>query len=246
MGITGAGMFNFFSNRSDETSKSAAGGEPHWPLARIEAGLTAEYGRVERPPSQASDGPVAWFACEHRNLRFLVGAMQKTPGSGHVVELGFFSVFQGLDFTQAQIDALNGALNIAVVSREPDNNIYLMAGLTVTGPFTDTTFSAVLQTWNRDMVVAIHHMSPQHASLAQAFLIREAGEAFNFAVNQVPTPDATNPAADATASSDLFSRFISAAPTPEILCTECNGRGKRGLLARICDICNGAGMVRGA
>lgn len=224
-------------------AKSNAGGEPYWPLERIEAALAAEYTNVTRQEAGSGGGPLVWLSCEHRNLQFLIGVLQKAPGSGHVIELGFFAIFQGVPFSAQQIDMLNGSLNIAVISREADDNLYLMAGLSVTGSFDEAGFKSLLTTWNRDIVVAIHHLSQQTSSLADAFLISEADAAVkSFALNKVDV-DQQPEGATTGSGTDFFARFLDGGTPTEALCIECDGRGKRGVFARQCPSCDGAGVT---
>ena len=219
-------------------SSGGAGGEPYWPLAKIEAALKGQYENFEPAPNSGRDGALLWFICDYNNLKFLVGALQSSPGSGKIIELGFFAIFKGFDLSQSQIDAVNGALNISFLTREADQNLYLMAGMTITGAYDDGVFKLRLDTWNRDLLMTVHQISEQQTSLASAFLIAEAGETASFAVNEAPPMPEGGPAPD------ILRGFLDAKYAEDKICYDCNGRGKRGLLARECDICEGSGFIK--
>ena len=78
--------------------------------------------------------------------------------------------------------------------------------------------------------------------MAAAFPAARLEAARRFATNRAPRENA---GADAGRDVDMLSAFMGAGRANQTICDECDGRGKRGLIARMCQACDGEGFVEG-
>ena len=211
---------------------AAGEAEGTWPVSRIVAALESHYGK---PELLGEDGPLKVYGVHDGGVNFVVALMQSAPGSGKVVELGFLARFVGFSVTAQMVETLNRNLHISVASME-GADLFLMAGLQVTGEYDDGQFAVLLSSWRRDLMVALQGLSGDSASMTSAFPAAKLAAARKFAANAAPAPEAG-------VSIDMLSSFLGARAGPQEVCEECNGRGKRGLIARMCADCEGTGFV---
>jgi len=217
----------FFGGETAELSDGA------WPLPKIVAALKGHYGDVDK---LGEDGPLKVFGVQDNGVNFVVALMQSAPGSNKVVEIGFLARFVNFPVNAQSIEALNRNLHIAVAALE-GTDMFLMAGVQVTGVYDDGQFMLLLESWRRDLTMALANLSGGQASYADAFPAAKMAAARNFATNAAPQTGGAGPA-------DMLSSFLGArASAAKSFCGECDGRGKRGLIARTCPECDGTGFV---
>lgn len=219
-------MFKLFSGARE------AGDAAAWPLDEIEAALKARFETIQL---LGEDGPLKVHGVVDNEIQFVVALMQTGPGSGQVIELGFLARFVGFDISAEQMSEINRNLHIAAVTFE-QNDIFLMAGMQVVGPFDAGQFNLLIEQWRRDLMVCIHGLTRDQTSLVEAFPAARLAAARDFAANVAP-------GAKGGKSIDLLSAFLGADKADRIACRDCGGRGKRGLIARVCDSCDGDGYV---
>lgn len=210
-----------------------SGGGEAWPISKVVSALEAHYGIVNK---LGEDGPLSVYGVEDNGVNFVVALMQTAAGSGNVAELGFLARFVGFEVETHRIESLNRNLHISVASIEPNGELFLMAGLEVTGDYDQSRFMLMLDAWRRDLMMTLHGISGG-PSLAAAFPAAGMEAARDFAMNVAPAPAGDQPI-------DMLSSFLNE-KQPRTVCADCGGRGKRGLIARNCDACAGAGFVRG-
>jgi hypothetical protein len=215
-------MFKMFSNGASEGS---------WPLSKIATALKNTYGTVD---TLGEDGPLKVYGVEENGVNFVVALMQSAAGSGKVVEIGFLARFVGFSLTVQAIEGLNRNLHISVAALEGED-LFLMAGLQITGKYDDGQFALVLEAWRRDLMVMLYGLSGEQASMVEAFPAAKMAAARTFATNKAPS-------SEPGAKFDMLSSFLGAEASKEI-CDECGGKGKRGLIARTCLDCDGSGFV---
>ncbi len=215
-------MFKKFSGGGDDGS---------WPLAKIVAGLKSKYGDVD---PLGEDGPLKVYGIQDNGVNFVVALMQSAPSSGKVVELGFLARFVGFPVTAQTLEGLNRNLHISVAALEGED-LFLMAGMEVTGGYDDGQFALMLEAWRRDLMVTLHGLSGDHASMADAFPVAKMAAARKFATNNAPNQETEKPF-------DMLSAFLGSHSSKQV-CDECGGRGKRGFIARSCMECDGTGFV---
>ena len=217
---------------------SGGGDDPSWPLSKVVSALKNQYGAAD---ALGEDGPLKVYGVQESGINFVVALMQSAPGSGKVVELGFLARFVGFPTDQHTIEGLNRNLQISAVSLE-GADLFLMAGLQVTGSFNQKHFGMILDAWRGDLMVTVQGLTGDQWSMPEAaFPATKLAAARDFATNRAPAPEG----ADAH-SVDMLSSFLGAKSAAHVFCGECNGRGKRGLIARHCDDCDGTGFVQSA
>lgn len=217
-------MFQMFTGSGARASEA-------WPLAKVVAALEGQFGELE---TLGEDGPLKVFGVQDNGVNFVVALMQTGPASGRVSELGFLARFVGFPVDVHLIEALNRNLHISMASLE-GADLFLMAGLAVTGAFDAGQFKLIMEQWRRDLMVTLHGLSGEGASLAAAFPAARMEAARAFATNAAPTPVDNRPV-------DLLAAFLGA-NAKKAICTDCGGRGKRGFIARMCAECDGSGFV---
>jgi len=152
-----------------------------------------------------------------------------------VTEVGFLTRFVGFEVDQAAVEFINRNLHISVSGIE-NGDLYLIGGVHAAGSFDPTSFTLVLEAWKRDVMVAMHALSGG-ASIAAAFPAARLEKVRKFAVNNAPNPEESAP------GPDLFVQYFGKTPI-KALCNTCEGRGKRGFIARACQDCDGVGFVK--
>ncbi len=216
-------MFRIFSGNQDASA---------WPMDKVLAALEGQYGALHK---LGEEGPLAVYGVEQNGVNFIIALMQTAEGSGKLAEMGFLARFLGFELSEPMIEALNRNLHISVASIEANGDLFLMAGLEVVGAYDHGQFVMTLETWKRDLMMTLHRISGDGASMAAAFPAARLEAAREFAVNTAPAPVEGRPM-------DLLASFLGADIKREA-CGDCGGRGKRGLIARICAACEGTGFT---
>ena len=202
-----------------------------WPMSKIVESLKKQYGSVD---ALGEDGPLKVYGVQYNGVNFVVALLQSAPSSGKVLELGFLARFVGFAIDTHLIEQLNRNLHISVAALEGED-LFLMAGLQVAGPFDEGQFSLIMEAWRRDLMVTLHGLSDDKASMADAYPVAKMAAARDFAIN-------TAPEGTGARSIDMLSRFLGDKNTKGI-CQDCAGRGKRGFIARQCNSCGGEGFI---
>lgn len=217
--------------------KMFAGGdvEPSWPLSKVVAALKNQYGGAD---ALGEDGPLKVYGARDKGVQFAVALMQSAPGSGKIVELAFFVRFGDTPIDIGAISRINNTLQISALSRE-GNELYMMAGLRVTGAFNPKHFGIIMDAWGQDMAIAFHALVGEHATMPAAYATTKLAAARDFAFNRVALLEA-----DESEPMDVLSSFLGARTTMHVFCDDCHGRGKRGLIARTCNECEGVGFIQ--
>ena len=221
-------MFARFSG-GDRHNKGQNGGA--WPLSKVKSALESQYGALEM---LGEDGPLCVYGVQENGINFVVALMQTGPGTGKIAELGFLARFVGFDVDAMLVETLNRNLHIAMVSIEGED-LFLMAGLEASGAYDAAKFNLMLEGWRRDLMVTLAGLSNNMASMTAAFPAARIQAARNFATNVAPAPADNRPI-------DMLASFLGGKASKAV-CDECDGRGKRGLIARLCDACDGSGFV---
>lgn len=220
-------MFKLFAGGAVEND----GG---WPVSSIVTTVESQYPAAEL---LGEEGPLKVYGVRDNGVNFVIALMQSAPGSGQVVEVGFLARFVGFDIGAHRIEALNRNLHVSVASME-GADLFLMAGLQVTGAYDAAQFAMLLNAWRRDLTVTLHGLSNDNASMADAFPAAKLAAARNFAVNAAPAE------AEGTGNvTDMLTSFLGGRAETREVCVECDGRGKRGFIARMCGDCDGTGFV---
>jgi len=216
-------MVQMFAGRSDGGS---------WPLSKIIAALNTQYGS---PELLGEEGPLQVYGVQDNGLNFVVAVLQSPAGSGKVVELGFLARFVGFPVDVQVISDLNRNLHISVASLE-GGELFLMAGVQVSGKYDQKQFVLLLEAWRRDLTMTMHGISGEGRSLSEAFPAARMAAAVRFATNAAPSGEGASPR-------DILSTFLGDKGADQEICEDCGGRGKRGLIARMCVECDGTGFV---
>jgi hypothetical protein len=203
-----------------------------WPQGKIVDVLKRRYQKLERLGDQQG---FTLFGISDNGVNFVV-ALLAGPAAGSVSELAFLARFVGFPVDAAAIDRINSKLHLSVMSREGEGDLYLLAGVEASGAFDEKTFGLLLDAWRRDLMLVLHALSGSSASLADAFPVARAEAARSFAINMAP--DGAH-----DRSGELLKAFVGG-EGPKAVCKDCYGRGRRGLIAKECDCCGGAGFVR--
>lgn len=218
-------MFKAFFSKN----RGSAGSGGSWPQAPIVASLSRIFETVE---SIGEDDGFVLFGVSDRGVNFVVALI--TAAKNEVVEIGFLARFVGFSITHPQVEQVNRNLHISVAGLEEDGDLYLLAGVEAAGTFNEDTFAMILEAWRRDVMIVLHVLSGS-SSLAAAFPVTRVEAALKFAANAAPSGgDGSQP--------DLLKAYLGG-KTAKKFCGECGGRGRRGLIARTCECCEGTGFV---
>ena len=218
-------MFKMFSGGGDDQS---------WPLSKVVSALKSQYGSAD---SLGEDGPLKVYGVQDNGVNFVVAMMQSAPGSGRVVELAFLARFVGFPADVGTIEGLNRNLHISAVSLE-GADLFLMAGLHITGSFDQKQFGLILEAWRRDLATIVHGLAGDQVSMPAAFPATKLAAARDFATNRARAPEIAD-----GQSVDMLSSFLGAKTAAHVFCDDCHGRGKRGFIKRSCDECDGTGFI---
>ena len=163
---------------------TGGGAETAWPLAKVMSALEGQFGALE---TLGEDGPLKVFGVQDNGVNFVVALMQTGPATGKIAEMGFLARFVGFPVDMRLIESLNRNLHISMVSLE-GSDLFLMAGLAVTGAFDAGQFKLIMEQWRRDLMLTLHGLSGEGSSLTAAFPAARMEAARNFAMNVAPAP----------------------------------------------------------
>jgi len=228
-------MFKLFSGGAGEEEAS-------WPVSSVVGTLQSHYPDAEL---LGEDGPLKVYGVRDNGVNFVVALMQSAPGSGKITEVGFLARFVGFSISLQRIESLNGNLHISVASLE-GNDLFLMAGLRVTGVYDAGQFSVLINAWRRDLAMALHTLSGDHASFIEAFPAARLEAARAFAVNAAPASQAGEGAGESETGggvAEMLNRFMAGGAQMRDLCDESGDRDERGLIARLRGDSEGRGFV---
>lgn len=227
-------MFKLFGSKSAPRAS--------WPVSKIVQAMQSHYDSVR---DVREDGPIKIYAIEDRGLNFVVGLVQTAPGSGNAAEIGFIAGFSGFSHNATKIESINRNLHISVLAEE-EGDLYLLAGVQLSGAFDQSQFMLLLEAWRRDLIMTLQRLSEDYgASYTSLFPVARAKDAMSFALNKAPQVDGDGTTQSGDPISGLLSRFMGANISFSE-CPECDGRGKIGLIARSCSDCDGSGFVKKA
>lgn len=200
-----------------------------WPKARIVDQLRRQYESVDL---LGEDQGFVLYGISDRGVNFIVALVEAQAGA--VNEIGFLARFVGFSVDAASVEYINRNLHLSVAGIEEEGDLYLLAGVEAAGAYDDGMFQLILEAWKRDMLLVLHTLSGK-ASFAAAFPAARSGLARKFAVNRAPLTEEG-------AAPDLLKAYFGDVPVKSV-CGECGGRGRRGVIARRCDACDGAGFT---
>ena len=222
-------MFSFFGGSE---TRMAAGA---WPKAAIVQVLEARYDSVSH---LGDDEGFTLYGINDHGLNFIVAMVEVHGAPDQVTEVGFLTRFVGFEVNQAMVELINRNLHISVSGIE-NGDLYLIGGVHATGSFDATSFTLVLEAWKRDVMMAMHTLSGG-TSISAAFPAARLDAVQKFAVNKAPE---ASEGEKAGVSPDLFKSYFGS-EVRKALCNTCEGRGKRGFIAKTCEDCDGAGFVK--
>jgi hypothetical protein len=220
------GMIRSFFSKFGGASAAATSGS--WPRGRIVEVMKRQYDAVE--PVGEDDGFIL-FAVTDKGVNFVVALI--TAGDSAVVEIGFLARFVGFPVDHAAVEHINRNLHLSVAGLEDNGDLYLLAGIEAAGSFDEGTFLLILEAWRRDLMLVLHALSGG-VSLASAFPAARSAIAWRHAANTAPANGAPG---------ELLKAFLGGGASTS-MCGDCGGRGRRGLIARTCEACEGTGLVR--
>ncbi len=217
--------------------KSNAEAEVRWKVDDVVAALRRRYDSVDKASHEDMDGALQWYSVRFNNLKFAIGFMQTGPGSGEILEIGLLAVFQGFQPGPDFVAEVNRLLHISILSEEGNGQMFLLFSIGMKGNYDDKLFNGILSSWERDLMLAIQKLNGADKSFSALFPMAQSEIAQRLALN-------TNPRTDENPDIDLVGSFLGAKATAKSLCGSCDGRGKRGFLARECEVCDGSGFVQ--
>ena len=211
-----------------------------WPRSEIISVLSSRYDTFEHIRDE--DG-FALYGARDNNIQFVVALVTVFGAEDLISEVGFIARFNGAQIGQTQLEALNRTLHLSMAAFDNDGDIYLIGGVHAQGAFDQTAFSMVLESWRRDLSLLIMGLSGA-ASFMDAFPASKLSIVQKYAMNEAPSGSEREFASGGP--SDMLSKFMGSAKVSFAACDECGGRGRRGLIARTCGACDGAGMIKSA
>ena len=228
-------MFKGFSTSSNDTGIS-------WPLAKVVSALESRFSELRE---LGDEGPIKLYGISENGLNFVVAMVQSAPGSEKVIELGFIARFVGFSVTPAKLANLNKSLHISAAQME-GVDLFIFSMIGVSDTFDERQLMMFVEAWRRDLTMALHTLSEDEAAFSAAMPIARMDSVMHFAVNGVPPgpegsqePEISGP----EAASAMLSQFLGADRASQMLCDDCDGRGKRGFINRICKTCDGDGFL---
>jgi len=147
--LKGAAVFQLFGPR-DRLDKTAAGAG--WPVEEVAAALRARFADLEHLGDEAG---YRLYGVEDRGVRFAVVLVLAGGAGDEVGEVGFLARFTGYQLTDAGLAAINRNLHLSVASYDPSGDIFVIGGVQAGGPFNAAAFSLVIDSWRRDLAIAL-------------------------------------------------------------------------------------------
>ncbi len=221
-------MLKFFQGRNAAATSGA------WPKEAIVEGLRNRFDGVSH---LGDDRGFSLYGVNDHELNFVVALVEVHGAPDQVVEIGFLSRFVGFDVHQHDVELINRNLHISVSALER-GDLILVGGVAAEGAFDATSFSLLLDTWKRDVMIVLQTLQGGLAMMS-AFTGARAEKVRAFAENRAPGNSG------ASAPADLFRAYFGDG-AKRALCTACEGRGRLGFVARRCADCDGRGLVRAA
>lgn len=215
-------------DRLFRTYASTTGAGP-WPQAGVVAALKKQFETVDHLGDEEG---FSLYGVSDRGVNFVVALMR--PAADRVSEIAFLARFVGFPIDSGVVESMNRNLHLSVASIEDGGDLYVLAGVEAAGAFSEATFTQLLVAWRRDLMIVLNALSGR-ASVAAAFPAARLETARRFAANMAP-------ATDGAQTPDLLKAYLAAGPSLAV-CGECGGRGKRGLVARLCAACSGSGFA---
>lgn len=222
-------MRRFFNN-SKQTAHQGG-----WPKLAIIAVLQERYASVAH---LRDDEGFSLYGINDAELNFVMALVEMHNAPDQVVEVGFLTRFVGFDVHQQDAEFINRNLHISVAGLE-NGELFVVGGVEAMGLFDAGAFGLVLEAWKRDLMIVIHALQGGASMLSATPIGRAFKSATKFATNEAPTKMAD----EADGMSDLIGAYFGGG-SAKSLCTDCNGRGKQGFIARTCASCDGVGMVK--
>ncbi|NWG72519.1 MAG: hypothetical protein HXY23_13085 [Parvularculaceae bacterium] len=207
-----------YADKKSEAKRPVAS----WPRARIEEGLKRAFKSIL---VIGEDDDHTVYDVADRAFRFVVALVHVGGPKAGVTEVGFLARFVGFRPTDRVLRKLNGELHLADAFIE-EGDLYVLAKIAVRKKFSDNKFALILGAWKRDMSFALQALNQASAAPADY-----AADMLGF-----------EPAAIA-GRTGAFCKAYFWRNEPQILCPGCEGRGRRGFLARACDDCEGRGFI---
>ena len=229
---------SFFKKFSSDAKKNAASGSS-WPKAAILDVIREQYSNVSHLEDKDN---LSYYGVQDNDLKFAIVLVNSGVDAEEIIEVGFLAGFSGFSVTDETVEFINSNLHIGVSGKDENNNLILIAGVVATGPFNSPAFSMVLKAWSRDVMLTLYALS-NGGALTSGFAAAQSQTARDFALNQAPTTVSRDDAIDGAGVSfkELSQHFLGRSKMQP--CGSCNGRGKKGLIAKICDECGGTGFV---
>ena len=230
-------LFSGGDRKQEEARKSLTA--DFWPRTEITKALEQRYSQVKH---LQDDKGFALYGVVDNDLQFVV-ALVTVPGAENLIsEVGFIARFSNFDIGQNQLEALNRNLHLSLAAFDQAGDIYLIGGVKAQGEFNSGAFTLVLDSWRRDLLLVIMGLN-EKVSFMDAFPAAKLEAVQKFALNTKPIENSDSQKTGVP-TQDMLSRFMSTTRASFAPCAECDGRGKRGLIARTCDSCSGAGIIR--
>ena len=233
----------FFADREgrgDEARAHLAAREGLWPRDAVKQALKRRYRNVE---DLGDEQGFALYGVVENDLRFVVALVLAEGASDLVTEVGFLARFTGFDVSASSIEEINRNLHLSVVATGPDGDLYLMGGVAASGEFAEASFLNVLEVWRRDLAMVVLGVSGG-GSFVEAFPAAKFSAARTFAQNSAPDSAVAGEPGGRCDPGEMLSKFLGAPKASFGACPSCAGRGRTGLIARTCAVCDGVGIAR--
>ncbi len=205
-----------------------------WTLKDLESGLKNRFQSIE---DLGEEDGFRLFGVTDNEIRFVVVFVLVQGAKDLVAEVGFLARFSGYQLSDAHIDGINRNLHLSMISLDTAGDLYLIGGIQTVGPYDPATFALVLESWRRDLVIALQGISGSAATAS--FPAVQFDAVRQFAENPAPQARREGEAPD---YAGVLSRFMGGKNARVATCAACDGRGKTGLIARTCPACDGEGI----
>lgn len=223
-------MLTMFRNARGESARLAV--VSGWPVDRVIAALRERYADLS---DLGEEGAFRIYGVDDRGVRFAIVLVAAPEDAERVAEAGFIARFTGYALSDSALAAINRNLHLSLITYDPSGDIFLIGGVQADGDFRSDAFSGVLDSWRRDLLIALQGLEGgsivDHFSAGALSLVRA------FSNNVARQADGAAGEGEA-----LLSRFMGVRAARPTVCRACGGRGKTGLMARRCTQCEGHGV----